>query len=552
MTAQWRRGDPGLPGLVTTDRVGNRTQLVPGSRGSHERGLPGGIAPVQRHLGISPRSPGGALLLSANPELAWWGCRRSSRSPPAKPTSPIPILHTNAAGFHQPQHGFRSSGRRRRGTTGPSWTGQSHRSKFAKRSIASAPFPTGLRVGARRCALRVLGFRDPGRAARAGCRPIEHPRARDIEVRVTSPAEPSASCCARVCGEPVPTDWTFHSVLHLGESSRGTWRVDFFDHRSGVTGHVNAVELIPDRQEDREDTDADGLDDRWEEASSHTRSFGPADDPDHDGLEQCRRTDGGNGPRRPGNRPPPPTFSSPGQGSAPGFRGPTGLKFFEIWGPQQASPSPVSPMPPDLPDPSGFSPAWSPDTCFQVRTITNEFFPLTSLLWGRKEFTHSKIPGTPPRTARTVPMVQHLSRIRRITFPKIILLRVLLNHARCCTWRPGSPSLAGSWVIHWRGMPLASQLKKVARPPPVPSTLKRLALSTRSCSWTSDGGNPVRCRIPLVPSKSSRHQPSRMERFRQPWGVVFMPLVPEASQRAAGLFSQMSHPDTILRQTWMS
>ena len=62
--------------------------------------------------------------------------------------------------------------------------------------------------------------------------------------------------------------------------------MDFFDHRSGVTGHVNAVELILTGRR-IEDTDADGLDDRWEEATLHTRSFGPADDPDHDGYNNA-------------------------------------------------------------------------------------------------------------------------------------------------------------------------------------------------------------------------------------------------------------------------
>ncbi|MFO1462130.1 MAG: proprotein convertase P-domain-containing protein, partial [Verrucomicrobiota bacterium] len=198
-----------------------------------------------------------------------------------------------------------------------------------------------------------------------------HPRARDIEVRVTSPGG-TVSQLLRPgsAGEPVPTDWTFHSVLHLGESSRGTWRVDFFDHRSGVTGHVNAVELILTGRR-IEDTDADGLDDRWEEATLHTRSFGPADDPDHDGwsnaAEQMAGTD-------PGVREIGLTanlFIPQGNGERPRLSWPSnGTEIFEIWGAAAAGQpfTRITNAPGSFPESVWFLPSLESRHLFQVRT----------------------------------------------------------------------------------------------------------------------------------------------------------------------------------------
>jgi hypothetical protein len=57
---------------------------------------------------------------------------------------------------------------------------------------------------------------------------------------------------------------------------------------------------------------------------------------------------------------------------------------------------------------------------------------------------------------------------------------------------------------------------------------------------------------PLVPSKASSHQPSRIEQLSPPLSAAFMPLVPQASSGRRGLFSHTSQPWYIIRATEMS
>ena len=57
---------------------------------------------------------------------------------------------------------------------------------------------------------------------------------------------------------------------------------------------------------------------------------------------------------------------------------------------------------------------------------------------------------------------------------------------------------------------------------------------------------------PLVPSKPSGHQPSRIEKLSPPWALTFWPLVPEASMGRRGLLSHTSQPETSMRPTSMS
>lgn len=122
-----------------------------------------------------------------------------------------------------------------------------------------------------------------------------HPRMADLRVTLQSPAgtvsilhRPGASTNA------LPAEWTYSSVHHLGESSQGTWTVAVTDEATGITGTVNSVELIL-QGVPLTDTDADGLDDRWERAHFGSLQFGPRDDPDHDGwnnaAEQLRGSD---------------------------------------------------------------------------------------------------------------------------------------------------------------------------------------------------------------------------------------------------------------------
>ena len=122
-----------------------------------------------------------------------------------------------------------------------------------------------------------------------------HNRSADLRVTLLSPSG-TRSILHRPGGtlNPVPTDWTYSSVRHLGESSLGTWIVSIIDEAPGATGSVESVELhlsgvgIVDQ-------DGDGLDDAWELRYFGHLRLGPRDDPDEDGwsnaVEQLMGTD---------------------------------------------------------------------------------------------------------------------------------------------------------------------------------------------------------------------------------------------------------------------
>ena len=76
-------------------------------------------------------------------------------------------------------------------------------------------------------------------------------------------------------------------------------------------------------------------------------------------------------------------------------------------------------------------------------------------------------------------------------------------------------------------------------------------------SWSRRSGSMVGSSAegiaqPLWPSYSSSHQPSRIDRLRQPLRAAFMPLVPQASYGRSGLLSQTSDPATRVLAMAMS
>jgi hypothetical protein len=78
---------------------------------------------------------------------------------------------------------------------------------------------------------------------------------------------------------PGPSNWTYYSVHHFLEPSRGPWQVEITDQQPLNTGTVTELELIL-RGVSITDTDGDGLDDDWERAQFGSLSQGPRDDPD--------------------------------------------------------------------------------------------------------------------------------------------------------------------------------------------------------------------------------------------------------------------------------
>lgn len=114
-----------------------------------------------------------------------------------------------------------------------------------------------------------------------------HSRSADLRVTVRSPSG-TTSILHRPGGttNAVPSDWTYSSVHHLGESSLGTWTVAITDEASGVTGTVSGVDLTVIGSAIT-DADGDGLDDTWERSHFGSLRMGPQDDPDGDGWNNA-------------------------------------------------------------------------------------------------------------------------------------------------------------------------------------------------------------------------------------------------------------------------
>lgn len=126
---------------------------------------------------------------------------------------------------------------------------------------------------------------------------LDHPLRRNLRISLYSPAGTRSRLQrSLVAIDPAfpyfnenatHLNWTYHSVMHLGESSVGDWLVQIVDEENGNVGVVHEVELsingvpIIDR-------DADGLDDNWETQHFGNLAQGPRTDPDLDGYNTAR------------------------------------------------------------------------------------------------------------------------------------------------------------------------------------------------------------------------------------------------------------------------
>jgi subtilisin family serine protease/subtilisin-like proprotein convertase family protein len=125
-----------------------------------------------------------------------------------------------------------------------------------------------------------------------------HQRRGDLRITLVSPSGTRSVMEAIGSDEsPGPADWTYWSTHHFYEESAGTWSAHFIDEMAGNTGAVQSVELIL-QGVPITDSDKDGLDDTWEMAKLGSLQFGPADDPDHDGLSNAREQILGSDPMR--------------------------------------------------------------------------------------------------------------------------------------------------------------------------------------------------------------------------------------------------------------
>jgi len=122
-----------------------------------------------------------------------------------------------------------------------------------------------------------------------------HQRRGDLQVTLRSPVG-TVSILQRLCLDivPSPAEWTYWSTRHFGESAQGTWTVAVTDGDGGMSGMVTGVELII-RGVELLDSDADGLDDEWEQQWLGGLEQGARLDPDGDGYtngqEQLMGTD---------------------------------------------------------------------------------------------------------------------------------------------------------------------------------------------------------------------------------------------------------------------
>jgi len=80
-----------------------------------------------------------------------------------------------------------------------------------------------------------------------------------------------------------PQDWTYWSVQHFFEPTKGTWQVGFSDQLAEGTGDVLSVKLTL-RGVAISDVDKDGLDDFWEQSVFGNLLQSAPGDPDGDGF----------------------------------------------------------------------------------------------------------------------------------------------------------------------------------------------------------------------------------------------------------------------------
>jgi len=137
-----------------------------------------------------------------------------------------------------------------------------------------------------------------------------HTSRSDVRVTLASP-QGSRSVLQSINDDSArgPTDWTYWTVQHFYEASRGEWRLEVSDERNtqvstfpngsgAATGAVIYAELILTGV-GIVDRDGDGLDDAWEQRAFGSLNLGPRDDPDGDGFDNAREQVMGTDPMTP-------------------------------------------------------------------------------------------------------------------------------------------------------------------------------------------------------------------------------------------------------------
>jgi subtilisin-like proprotein convertase family protein len=127
----------------------------------------------------------------------------------------------------------------------------------------------------------------------------DHPLRGDLRITLLSPAGTRSVLQAfNMDTSAGPVDWTYWSTHHLLEGSAGVWKAYFADEAAGDTGSVLRADLTIYGTA-IVDTDADGLDDNWEQAHFGNLNANPREDPDHDGYSNAREQVMGTDPNVP-------------------------------------------------------------------------------------------------------------------------------------------------------------------------------------------------------------------------------------------------------------
>jgi subtilisin-like proprotein convertase family protein len=115
-----------------------------------------------------------------------------------------------------------------------------------------------------------------------------HPLRQDLRITLISPmGTRSILQQFNLDASAGPTNWVYWSTQHFYELSSGLWTLEVTDEVEGSTGDLTGAELIVEGTP-IEDSDDDGLDDRWEMANFGNLDQGPLDDPDGDGSWNAR------------------------------------------------------------------------------------------------------------------------------------------------------------------------------------------------------------------------------------------------------------------------
>ncbi len=125
-----------------------------------------------------------------------------------------------------------------------------------------------------------------------------HPLRGDMRVTLVSPMG-TRSVLQRLGPDVSPLNrvWTYMTTHHFYESSVGTWRLYFSDEAQGGTGLVRSASLIITGMPIK-DSDADALDDDWEQTHFGSLTNSLAQDSDADGYSNAREQIQGTNPTR--------------------------------------------------------------------------------------------------------------------------------------------------------------------------------------------------------------------------------------------------------------